>query len=394
MFKKIVCLCVLSCILTMTFSQLSASSDYESLKNQLKDSGQIKKLSCPAENQVIIIKNSDKSPACFFKESISKITQRGWGTFYDQDIYFGGGRTLVSADQILPLLWEQKLKQENISYKVNIDKNFETQTSLPVAPWKACSPILESDGNEFYVYTVIEKNPGKFSEIMIEEGQLNDCDKIFLLGSKSNNESQSAISTSNQDSATRIEISFDKPTTSNLLPVIFTEITTNAENLTKIIVWNFGLIGHNADDRQKVWDFLPQEQRAFYKITDESGQDIIDKTRMSDNLEIPSDQRTYQMDCDLPNHVEGKSAHPTAFPIRLGTSTIMAKNSYEGIFPNTNEEYSFEFASLLETNVKLPDHAKIISQESKQCKLTQNVEIDNEIKYTDGYYTRMVFKLE
>lgn len=88
---------------------------------------------------------------------------------------------MVSADQILPLLWEQKLKQENISYKVNIDKNFETEASEPVAPWKACSPILESDGNEFYVYTVIEENPGKFSEIIIEEGRVKGCDKIFRI---------------------------------------------------------------------------------------------------------------------------------------------------------------------------------------------------------------------
>lgn len=115
---------------------------------------------------------------------------------------------------------------------------------------------------------------------------------------------------------------------------------------------------------------------------------------MPNNLEIPGDQYIYQMDCGLPNPIEGESARPTAFPIRLGASMIMAKNSHEGIFPNANGEYSFEFASLFETKVKLPENAKIISQESKQCKLTQNVEGDDEGKYTDGYYTKMIFRLE
>ena len=66
-----------------------------------------------------------------------------------------------------------------------------------------------------------------------------------------------------------------------------------------------------------------------------------------------------------------------------------------GIYPDSNGEYSFEFASIFEHYVKFSeDSAEIISQESKSCKLTQNIEEDPEGKYTDGYYTKMVFRLE
>lgn len=194
--------------------------------------------------------------------------------------------------------------------------------------------------------------------------------------------------------STVIEISFGKPITRNFLPVVFSEITINAESLDKITVWKFELIGHSGDDRRIVWDTVPKDTGIFYEITDGSGQDIIDHTRMPENWAIPADQHVYNMDCGVFHTVTGESAHPSSFPIKNNTDTIIAKNSWMGIYPNSDGEYSFEFASLFETTVKLPEGAKIIYQESKHCKLTHNIEDDPKGKYSDGYYTKMVFRLE
>jgi hypothetical protein len=158
-------------------------------------------------------------------------------------------------------------------------------------------------------------------------------------------------------------------------------------------VWGFELIGHNADDRRKAWDLLPQNQRIFYRITDEHGTDVIDKSRMPENWGIPGDLHIYSMDCDSLD-VKGESAHPTSFAVNKGTPTIIAKNSNKGILPISDNMYSFEFASLFETTIKLPENAEVISQDSIKCQLTQSIEGDPNGEYTEGYYTKMVFRLE
>jgi len=190
---------------------------------------------------------------------------------------------------------------------------------------------------------------------------------------------------------TKIEIMFGEKLNDGLVPVIVTEVTTNAETLDEIMVWNFELIGHSGDDRRVVWDTLPKDKRIGYEITDDNGQDI----RMPETNVIPADLHLYEMDCGFFQIVEGESAHPTSFQIINNTSSIFAKNSWMGIFPDSDGEYSFEFASIFNHYVRFPeDVAEIISQESKSCKLTRNIEEDPEGHYTDGYYTKMVFRLE
>jgi len=188
----------------------------------------------------------------------------------------------------------------------------------------------------------------------------------------------------------KIEVMFGEKLDDGLLPVTFTEVTTHAETLDEITVWNFELIGHSGDDRKIVWDTLPEDKRVWYEITDDDGLDI----RMPENVVIPADQHIYQMDCGS-LHKEGESAHPTLLQIKNNTSTIYAKNSQRGIYPDSNGEYSFEFASIFEHYVRFPeDSAEIIFHNSMNCKLTQNIEDDPQGKYTDGYYTTMVFSLD
>lgn len=132
----------------------------------------------------------------------------------------------------------------------------------------------------------------------------------------------SGIVSFNEEPSTRIEISFGKEMTRNFLPVVFSEITTNAESLDEITVWKFELIGHSGDDRRVVWDTVPKDTGIFYEITDDSGQDIIDHARMSENWAIPADQHVYNMNCDLLQTVEGESARPSAFLIKNNTKNL------------------------------------------------------------------------
>jgi hypothetical protein len=116
---------------------------------------------------------------------------------------------------------------------------------------------------------------------------------------------------------------------------------------------------------------------------------------MSENWAIPDDLHIYEMDCGLFHTVSGESARPTSFPIKNNTSTIFAKNSWMGIYPDSNGDYSFEFASIFEHYVRFPeDYVEIISQESKDCSLTHQIDFDSGVQHSDGYYTKMVFRLK
>ncbi len=192
------------------------------------------------------------------------------------------------------------------------------------------------------------------------------------------------------ESFTKIEIMSGEQLNDKLVPVTFTEVTTHAETLDEIIVWNFKLIGHSADDRRVVWDALPKDKRIGYEITNNDGLDISIPENF---ISIPLDIHGYKMNCGLFQTVEGESAHPTLLQIKSNKSTIYAQNSRIGIYPDSNGEYSFEFASIFKNYVSFPEDAvEIMSRETRACKLTHNVENDLTGKYTDGYYTKMTFR--
>jgi len=194
---------------------------------------------------------------------------------------------------------------------------------------------------------------------------------------------------------TKIEVMFGEKLNDGLVPVIVTEVTTHAETLDEIMVWNFELIGHSGDDRRVVWDTLPKDKRIWYEITDDNVQDAIDNTRMPENYAITSDQHIYEMDCGFFQIVEGESAHPSSFPIKNNTSSIFAKNSWMGLYPDSDGEYSFEFASIFEHYVRLPeDIGVIISHETKECDARWQIDGKSGMEHGNGYYTKMVFRLE
>jgi len=194
---------------------------------------------------------------------------------------------------------------------------------------------------------------------------------------------------------TKIEVMFGEKLNDGLAPLIVTEVTTHAETLDEIMVWKFELIGNSGDDRGVSWDFIPKDKRIWYEITHDNGQEIIDYTRMPENWGVPSDQHIYEMDCGLFHKVSGESAHPTLLLIKNNTSTILARNSWMGIYPNSNGDYSFEFASIFEHYVRLPEDIGIITyHETKECDARWQIDGKSEMEESDGYYTKMVFRLE
>jgi len=200
----------------------------------------------------------------------------------------------------------------------------------------------------------------------------------------------------NDEPFTKIEIMFGEKWNDKLVPVTFTEVTTHAETLDEITVWNFGLIGYSGGDRGIVWDTLPDEiNRIWYEITDDNGKKIIDNTRMPESWVIPADQHIYEMNCGLFQTVEGESAHPTSILIKNNTSIIHARNSWMGIYPDSNGEYSFEFASIFEHYVRLhEDIGVIISHETKECDAMWQIDGKPQMESGNGYYTKMSFRFE
>lgn len=348
---------------------------------QFKSGILVEEIQC--RNELILIQKQDGSPACVKPETKQKLIERGWA----QDIY--------NKDQ-------QNLSENSVeSYKKKYDaviegkvlwsighKGYPLRLQYDIEPIKIhkTHPALRNDNTISFVGE--RDTATEIGKIAVFGLDYDEKDNYFRLVNRF------ILDSSTEEPLTRIEISFGNVITRNFLPVVFSEITTNAENLDEVTVWNFELIGHSGDDRRTTWDIVPEEARIFYEITDDGGQDIIDHNRMPENWAIPGNQYVYRMDCGGFQEVTGYSANPSSFPIKNNTHAVIAKNSWMGIYPDSDGEYSFEFASIFETTVKLPEGAKIISQESKNCKLTQNIEKKFEGKYTDGYYTKMVFRLE
>jgi len=59
--------------------KITTDSSIISLKAQLEKTTNIDELYCPQSNHVLILKQSDNSPACVKSSSQDKLIERGWG---------------------------------------------------------------------------------------------------------------------------------------------------------------------------------------------------------------------------------------------------------------------------------------------------------------------------
>lgn len=368
---------------------------------QIKAGMKLDELFCKS-NFVLLLKH-DGSPACVTHDTRIKLIERGWA---QNPLYKLDNKNIIDNVKSLQEVKEFLAKYPNAYYDVDRDSwvaYYFVEGIIPKAPNYDISRtkriIIELDSFGKPLDVGIEcGGPVTLSAQSNVIELLNTPNWCFPDGSEIKPEPTKTLPPEppfeqKTDPITKIEINFGNVTDKGLVPVTFYEVTTHAESLDDIVVWNFEFIGHSGDNRNTAWNILPNDKQVFYEIIDNNAQDTIDRIKLPENWAIPSDLHLYEMDCGLFQAVVGESAHPTSFPIKNNTSTIIAKNSWMGIYPDSNGEYSFEFASIFEHYVRFPeDSVEIISQDTRECKLTQNIENDPEGKYTEGYYTKMTFR--
>ncbi|MGI0060428.1 MAG: hypothetical protein ACREBJ_11745 [Nitrosotalea sp.] len=174
-----------------------------------------------------------------------------------------------------------------------------------------------------------------------------------------------------------------------LVPVTVTEVINHAELLDSVMDWNFIPIGYNGDNRGTTWDFIPQSYPLQSGVTDEKGNDVIDKSRMPENFAITSELRLYSAICGSTEKVRGEGGHPFSLPIKKGNPLVFIYSGGRGILPDSSGTYTVNFVSLFETKVEFPKSAHVISNQTQSCFLENK--IDN---FTKAFYTKAVFKMD
>ena len=174
-----------------------------------------------------------------------------------------------------------------------------------------------------------------------------------------------------------------------LVPVTVTEVINHAESLDSVMDWSFIPIGYNGDNRGTTWDFIPQSYPLQSGVTDEKGNDVIDKSRMPENFGITDELRLYSAICGSTEKVRGEGGHPFSLPIKKGNPLVFVYSGGRGILPDSSGTYTVNFVSLFETKAKFPKSAHVISNQTQSCFLENK--IDN---FTKAFYTKAVFKMD
>ena len=174
-----------------------------------------------------------------------------------------------------------------------------------------------------------------------------------------------------------------------LVPVTITEVINHAESLDSVMDWNFIPINYNGDNRGTTWDFIPQSYSLQSGVTDEKGNDVIDKSRMPENFGITAELRLYSAICSTTEKIRGEGGHPFSLPIKKGNPLVFVYSGGRGILPDSSGTYTVNFVSLFETKVEFPKSAHVISNQTQSCFLENK--IDN---FTKAFYTKAVFTMD
>ena len=141
------------------------------------------------------------------------------------------------------------------------------------------------------------------------------------------------------------------------------------------------------DETGTRWELLPNSLRVGMLVTDENGNDVIDRNSQSS---FARNQPLYvtEATCDDGNIVKIKYGAPVYVPLIDDVYTVYDTNSVDGLVPNEHGQYLLRFASFFEQDIKLPEDVKILHHISQTCKID---EIKN---YQVAHYDELLFEMQ
>ena len=178
---------------------------------------------------------------------------------------------------------------------------------------------------------------------------------------------------------------------SNILPLVITQVISVNPSVSEIKTVGFlpTIYGDSKEngtgfDR----DITILEKQFLFNITDETGKNAIDGSRLSGGGFFVRDGLGSSMArCgDEYTLVRIPYGNMVTLPIFNGTSTIFASASTVGITPDENGEYYLRFASFYDNEIKLPQNSQIVFAKTSDC-------VVDEANNVHGKLDEVVFRL-
>ena len=129
-----------------------------------------------------IFKITTGNTSCVDPDSIEKLIERGWGTYYTTRIYEDNGRIVSNYDSER---WAQIIKFEmqrtGIEYKEPQGfENYRMTDDQPLTPFRVCVTLVGEDGNRFYPNFIVNQwEPFLTEKVEFDSIMPTDCEKMF-----------------------------------------------------------------------------------------------------------------------------------------------------------------------------------------------------------------------
>lgn len=90
----------------------------------------------------------------------------------------------ITPENNLPIFWMLRLNELGVEYEIP-ERDWGNNHIEPVAPWRACSPLVFPNGTSFYVSSVITSS-FEISGMQIHYSMPDDCSKIYPTEKRNN----------------------------------------------------------------------------------------------------------------------------------------------------------------------------------------------------------------
>lgn len=262
---------------------------------------------------------------------------------------------------------------------------YMTRHSIPPAfvikgSFETTNPIYDDDTdplNHSIDITLVQYNK-------IHSAQLDDKHELTEYDASSENRNP-RVKTIVSPTVKTILSPGDRVNNNGLIPLIITEVSQGGFDQTTH--WTFQSIGYQADNKNKMWGFLPDQHRV-HETVDEKGDDAIDRDRMPENFGVPLPLFIFPLLCG-DERIEGESGWHYTLPTRTDTSMVYFRSTDKGIYPDENGIYDIQFVSMFKTEVELKPNFEVLSEQSVLCPMEST---SNDA--THAYYTRLQFKID